>query len=246
MRGSRSLRQRTRDRRLLHSQYTACDLACSAGSNCVFERNARIRQLLEVGSSARGNDFSRCHLILGAVDAVDRNELAVTQIAGAEAAGGRAAAGYNGVVTLAYPHDDHLQIVLIGPEPRHLVMDGGVAEKIQCRCRRLFERIIDRLQSQSTVVVEVRMVSAVSCGKDMWVRRATVRIHGDPIRALDTGGDRQLVRRQHTYTDDDDIRRMLRAILGENGTHSARLWVPGERLHLCIADDSDAMPRVLL
>ena len=114
----------------------------------ILERNRRIRELVEVGAAASGNDLACGHLVLRAVYTVNGDQLAIAQVTGAETPRGWIPASYDGVVTLADSNDDHLQVVLVRPEPGHLVMHGRCADKVERGSSRLLEGVVDRLEAQ--------------------------------------------------------------------------------------------------
>src|SRR5882724_232535 len=165
-------------------------------SDRILQGNARVGKLVEIRPRPRRNQLAGRHLVLRAVDAVNGDQLARTQVAGAETACCRRAPHYNSVMPLTQPHDDYLQVVLIRPEPRYFVVNRRRTEKIVRSTRRLLERIIDRLQAQAPPVVTVRMIGAVASGIDGRIRCAAVLIHHDAVRALDAGSHRELVGRR--------------------------------------------------
>jgi hypothetical protein len=109
----------------------------------VLERNRDVSEFVEVRSTASRDDLAGGHLVFRTVHTVDGDQLAVTQITGAEAPRRRISPGYNCVVTVANPNDDHLQVVLIRPEPGYLVMYGGRANKVERGSSSLFESVVD-------------------------------------------------------------------------------------------------------
>src|SRR5882762_705847 len=207
-------------------------------SDAFLERDARVRELVEARPCARGDEFARRHLLLRTVDTVERDQLAAAQIAGAEAVRCGIAAHDHSVMPVGYPDDDEFQVVLIRPEPRHLVVDGCSSEQIECRARALLERVVDRLEPQAPSVMQAGMIGAVPGCVTRRVRGAAALVHHDPVRALDLRSDRQLVDRRYAHADDHDIRRMLRAILREHRAHPAGLGVARERAHSRIAENA--------
>src|SRR5262249_23731457 len=115
--------------------------------NRVFEGNGWIGELIEVRTGPGGDELARRHLVLRAVHTAHGNQLAGAQVAGAEAARSRRATDDYRVMSLAKTHDDHLQVILIRPEPRYLVVDRGSAEQVYGSTGPLLEGIVDRLQA---------------------------------------------------------------------------------------------------
>src|SRR5579863_6695717 len=162
-------------------------------SECVPEGRQRIRELVYVRPHVRGNQLACGHLVLRCVDAVERDELAVAQIADAEAARSRGAARDHGVVAVTDAHDDELEIVLIGPEPWHFVVARRSAEQVVADRRSLLEGIVDRLEPHTTAVVSARMVGTVARSPDRLVGRTTALIGDDAILAIESRGRRNLI-----------------------------------------------------
>jgi len=90
-----------------------------------FSAIAASASLSGSGRAVRGDELARGHLVLGLVDGVDGDELAAAQVTGAEAARRGAAAQDHAVEALGNPDDDELEIELVRPEPRQLVVRGG-------------------------------------------------------------------------------------------------------------------------
>ena len=101
--------------------------------------------LTRIRAGPRGDELARGHLILRVSYRVDRDQLALAEITRGKTARRRRAAHHDLVVPVAQADDDHLQVVLIGPEPRHLVVRRGRAEHVErcgraparTRCRRI-------------------------------------------------------------------------------------------------------------
>src|SRR5882757_20680 len=142
-------------------------------------------------------------------------------------------------MSLTQTHDDHLQVILIGPEPRYLVVNSRRTEQIVSGARRLLERIVDRLQADPPPVVTVRMISAVTSGVDSRIRRPAIFIHYDAVRAFDAGSYREFVGSQYANSNNHNVGRMLSAIGGDHGLHAPRLGITNERLNLRIRNDAN-------
>src|SRR4051794_19686410 len=96
-------------------------------------------------------------------------------------------------MSLAQSDDDHLQVVLIGPEPWHLIVNSGRAEQIVSSARRLLERIVNRLQADPQPVMTVRMISAVTSGVNGRIRRPAILIYHDTVGALNSRSHSEFV-----------------------------------------------------
>src|SRR5688572_5724480 len=86
----------------------------------ILERNAVVGELDSVGARARGDELARRELILEVIHRLHRDELAGFEVTNTERAAVRVPAQHEVIVSIRQPHDDHLEIELIRPEPRHL------------------------------------------------------------------------------------------------------------------------------
>src|SRR5439155_7639810 len=153
-----------------------------------------ICELVGARAHVRRDQLARRHLVLRRVDGVDGDELAAAQVTGAEAARGRRAAQDHGVVAMRDADDDELEIELVRPEPRQLVVRGGRAEQVERDGAALLEGVVDRFQAQVPPVPAVEVARAVSRGVDRLVGGAAVHVRHDAVLALDSSRLGELVR----------------------------------------------------
>src|SRR3984885_10063445 len=218
-------------------------IACMA-LDAVAQRQIRISELVDIRPGARGDEPARGHLVLGAVHRVDRDELAAGKITGAETARGRRAAHHERVVAVVEAHDDELQIVLIGPEPRDLVVRDGAAEHAERGARALFEGVVDGLEPHAPRIMRTRMQAAIAGGEDSRVGGAAELIDRDAIGAVKAGGTGQLIGGRNADANDHKIRRVLGSVLAQHRVCAAARGVLGDGAHARVAADPDTVARM--
>src|SRR5687768_5858753 len=92
-----------------------------------------VRQLHRIGMTPLGDPAAPAHEVLGAVDRVDCDQLTLQQVIDGEATAG-GIAPYDGlVVALRQAHDLQLDVVLVRPEPRHVVVPRVLAAEARPR-----------------------------------------------------------------------------------------------------------------
>src|SRR5205823_11527328 len=74
-----------------------------------------------------------------------------------------------------------LQIILIGPEPGHFVVDSRFAEDRERRRLALAERIRHGLEPKASAIEQARVIAAVADGEDVRVGGAGEFIDDDAV-----------------------------------------------------------------
>src|SRR5688572_214544 len=210
--------------------------------NRLPQTNSIIGQLRGIRAGALADQLARGHEILGMVHGVERDQLAVAQVAEAEGARRGIAAQDHPVIVLREPDDLQLQLVLVRPEPRRLVMRNGFPAEVRGCGLRLLEGVVHRLEADAPAVALARVAAAVADGVNVRVARAAVLVHRDAVVALESRGLGERAVRHEADADDHEVRWHLRAVRALDGVDAA---VAEEALHLALRQHVDAVACVL-
>src|SRR4026209_259952 len=102
-----------------------------------------VRQLHRIGMTPLRDPAAPAHEVLGAVDRVDCDQLTLQQVIDGEVTGS-GIAPYDGlVVALRHAHNLQLDVVLVRPEPRHVVVPRILAAEARPRDAALLDGIVD-------------------------------------------------------------------------------------------------------
>src|SRR6186713_796914 len=143
---------------------------------------------------------------------------------------------------LTEAHDLELQLVLVRPEPRRLVVGDVLAADVRGRGLRLLERVVHRLEADAAPVARARVAAAVADRVDVRVARAAVLVHRDAIVALEARRLRERGVWHEADADDREVRGYLRAVRALDGVDGT---IAPELAHLAVREDVDAAARVL-
>src|SRR5579872_7169966 len=100
-------------------------------------------------------------------------------------------------------------------------MYGGNAYQVESGARGLLKGIVYRLEPHLQPVVEIGMTGAVARGVDVRIGRAAIRVYHDTVGAFEARSRSELVGRDNSDTDDDEIGGVLCAVLRHDRMHAA-------------------------
>src|SRR6185503_3457361 len=149
-----------------------------------------------------------------AVDGVDGKDQPPFEIERGEAACGWIAAQHDLVIARRQPCNLQLQVVLIGPEPRHLRLRCRGPKQSGRRDFRLVDRIRHGLQAHALPMRRERMVRAVAGRDDVRIGRPCELVDDDAVQARKAGAARELDVGLDADADDRDVAGEFSAVAG--------------------------------
>src|SRR5688572_10887665 len=166
-------------------------------------------ELHRIGMTPLRDPAATANEVLRTVNRVDRDQLTLQQVIDREVAAGGIAPHDGFVVALRQAHDLQLDVVLVRPEPWHVIVPRVLAAEARPRDAALLDGIVDRLEADAAPVVDARMVGAVAGCIDIRIGRPAGLIDPDPVVALEPRrrGERHV--RRDADTHDHYVRREL-------------------------------------
>ncbi len=113
----------------------------------LFERRGHVGKPMSRDRSAALHQLASLNIILGRVNAVERNDAACLGVHHRETPAGYVAAHDRFVITGGKPNGLQPQIILIRPEPRHRVIGPWIAGNHSGDDARLIVGVLDRLET---------------------------------------------------------------------------------------------------
>ena len=204
------------------------------------EIDAGVAEHVGCDACAVRHELLACNELPWAVDRVDGEQSSGAEIERGEAAPRRIAAQHDLVIARRQSRDLQLQVVLVGPEPRHLGVRHGRAEQRRGGNLGLMNRVRHGFEPHAALEQGVRMVRAVAGREDVRIGRARELVDDDAVAAGQPGGGGELDVGHDADADDHDVARELSAVDGLDRSHAGRAV---QRLDCRAAVNHDAAAR---
>src|SRR5690606_8516469 len=186
-----------------------------------LERHLGVHQPLGLDRHFRLDQLAALDVVLGAVDAVERDDLPVAQVEHRKAARGRIAADDGGIVAEVEPDGLEAEIVLVRPEPRHRFVRLRIAADRAGHGARHVVGVLHAFEPYDGPVRPwVRMRRAVSDRIDIGQAGAAELVDIDAVGAGRPRGDQRPDRRDDADADDGHVAGQRLAARQANGGYA--------------------------